>query len=747
LAKKRVYQVAREYHISSDALVSMLREMGFQVKGHMSTVGEEMAKLVAKRFEEQKESFRQEIKRKQKAAELRGSEKKKVVKPIRVGKKKKRWKEIAAKSRKSKERFRRQRETVDQKVVAENIRKTLARIETSSPKMKRRKLKAHRPGEVEEERKVIRVSEFISVAELAQQMDVNTSTLIAKCLEMGLVVSINQRLDMDTITMVADEFGFEVEPLAEYAEDILDEEEEEEDRSRLVPRPPVVTVMGHVDHGKTSLLDYIRNSNIIAGEKGGITQHIGAYEVQLEEGKITFLDTPGHEAFTAMRARGAQVTDIVVLVVAADAHVMPQTVEAIDHARAAGVPIIVAINKVDLPTANPDRIRQELADRGLLAEEWGGKTMMVEVSAKTGQGVDKLLETILLQAEILELEANPHKKAKGTIIEAKLDKGRGPMATVLVKEGTLRVGDPFVTGVYSGRVRGMFDERGSSVDEAGPAVPVQILGLDGVPQAGDSFFVVASEQQARSISQKRQLLNREQEYRKVKRPALTDLAQQIREGEVKQLPLIIKGDVDGSVEALSDSLMQLSSEEVGVNIIHRGVGAVSESDVLLAAASNAIIIGFNVRPDVRAREVAAQEQVSIRFYQIIYDVVKDVKALLSGLLTPQLEEKTLGIASVRQVFRVPKLGAIGGCFVQSGVVRRGAAVRVLRDNVTVYEGSISSLRRFKEDVKEVPAGYECGVGIQGFSDFKVNDIFEVFEIVETPRQIDQVKSDHRNLQD
>ncbi len=740
MAKKRVYQVAREYHISSDALVSMLKEMGFEVKGHMSTVTEEMAKRVAKRFEEQKESFRQEIKRKKKAAEVKEPEQKKAAaKAVGTVKKKKKWKETAPKFRKAKERFRREKKVVDQRVVAENIRKTLAKIETPSSRLKRRKTKTYRPGEEEEERKVIKVSEFVSVAELAQQMDVNTSTLIAKCLEMGLVVSINQRLDMDTIVMVADEFGFEVEPLAEYAEDILDEEEEEEDQSQLAPRPPVVTVMGHVDHGKTSLLDYIRKSNIIAGEKGGITQHIGAYEVQLEEGKITFLDTPGHEAFTAMRARGAQITDIVVLVVAADAHVMPQTVEAIDHARAAGVPIVVAINKVDLPTANPDRIRQELADRGLLAEEWGGKTMMVEVSAKTGQGVDKLLETILLEAEILELKANPNKRAKGTIIEAKLDRGRGPMATVLVKEGTLRVGDPFVTGVYSGRVRGMFDERGSSVDEAGPAVPVQILGLEGVPQAGDSFFVVASEQQARSISQKRQLLSREQEHRRVKRPTLTDLAQQIREGEVKQLPLIIKGDVDGSVEALSDSLMQLSTEEVSVNIIHRGVGAVSESDVLLAAASNAIIIGFNVRPDLRARELAAQEQVSIKFYQIIYDVVNDVKALLSGLLTPQLEEKTLGVASVRQIFRVPKLGAIGGCFVQSGVIRRGAAVRVLRDNVAVYQGTISSLRRFKEDVKEVPAGYECGVGIQGFSDFKINDIFEVFETVETPREIDQVK--------
>ena len=744
MVKKRIYQVAREYHLSSEALVSMLKEMGFEVKGHMSTVTEEMAKRVSKRFEEQKESFRQEIKRKKEAAEIRKPEQKKpeqkkVAKTAGAGKKKKKWKETAPRFRKAKERFRREKRTVDRRVVAENIRKTLAKIETPSPKLKKRKTKTHHPGEIEEERTIIKVSEFISVAELAQQMDVNISTLIAKCLEMGLVVSINQRLDMDTIVMVADEFGFEVEALAEFAEDILEEEEGIEDQSQLVPRPPVVTVMGHVDHGKTSLLDYIRKSNIIAGEKGGITQHIGAYEVQLEEGKITFLDTPGHEAFTAMRARGAQITDIVVLVVAADAHVMPQTVEAIDHARAAGVPMIVAINKIDLPTANPDRIKQELTDRGLLSEEWGGKIMMVEVSAKTGQGVDNLLEAIVLEAELLDLKANPTKRAKGTIIEAKLDRGRGPMATVLVKEGTLVATNTFVTGLYSGRVRGMFDERGSSISEAGPAVPVQILGLEGVPQAGDSFFVVSSEQQARSISQKRQLLSREQEHRKVKRLTLTDLAQQIKEGEVKQLPLIIKGDVDGSVEALSDALMQLSTEEVSVNIIHRGVGAVSESDVLLAVASNAVIIGFHVRPDARARELAVQEQVNIKFYQIIYDVVTDVKGLLSGLLTPQVEERILGIVSVRQVFRVPKLGAIGGCFVQSGLITRGAAVRVLRDSIAIYEGTISSLKRFKEDVKEVQAGYECGAGIQGFNDLKDNDTFEIFETVETPRDIDQVK--------
>jgi len=738
LEKKRVHQVAKEYHISSDALIAMLKDMGFDVKGYMSIVDEKMAEQIHKKFEEEKEEFRREIKRKKKRTEERTKTVvAKVSAPSDQKKKRRKKKEqVVGPSRfRNRRKSRLKRREVDQKIVEENIRKTLAQIE-SGVRGKKRRPKIQRQGEeVEEERNLLRVSEFTSIAELAALMGVKTSEVISKCLEMGLVVTINQRLDMDTIAMVADEFGFEVEPLGEYAEDLLEKEEEEVDEDMLQPRPPVVTIMGHVDHGKTSLLDYIRKSNIIAGEVGGITQHIGAYEVELEGGKVTFLDTPGHEAFTAMRARGAQVTDIVVLVVAADSGVMPQTVEAIDHARAAGVPIVVAINKVDLPKANPDAVKQQLADHGLLVEGWGGKTLAAEVSAKTGKGIDKLLDMLLLEAEMLELKANPHRKAKGTIIEARLDRGRGCIATVLVQDGTLGIGDPFVVGLSSGRVRALFNERGYQLKEAGPSSPVQILGIEGIPQAGDSFYVLSSEREAKLISQKRQLLKREQDHRRVKRPTLGDISQQIKEGRIKDLSLIVKADVDGSVEALSDSLMQLGNEEVTVRVIHRGVGAVAESDVLLAAASNAIIIGFNVRAEARARDLATKEQVDIRFYQIIYDAIDDVKAALSGLLAPEIQEKVIGTASVRQVFRIPKVGTIAGCYVQSGVIRRGLSVRVLRDGAVIFEGSITSLKRFKDDVKEVSTGYECGVGIEGSDDIRENDLLEVFEVTETVREL------------
>ncbi|HID95858.1 MAG TPA: translation initiation factor IF-2 [Candidatus Latescibacteria bacterium] len=738
MEKKRVHQVAKEYHISSDALIAMLKDMGFDVKGYMSIVDEKMAEQIHKKFEEEKEEFRREIKRKKKRTEERTKTVvAKVSAPSDQKKKRRKKKEqVVGPSRfRNRRKSRLKRREVDQKIVEENIRKTLAQIE-SGVRGKKRRPKIQRQGEeVEEERNLLRVSEFTSIAELAALMGVKTSEVISKCLEMGLVVTINQRLDMDTIAMVADEFGFEVEPLGEYAEDLLEKEEEEVDEDMLQPRPPVVTIMGHVDHGKTSLLDYIRKSNIIAGEVGGITQHIGAYEVELEGGKVTFLDTPGHEAFTAMRARGAQVTDIVVLVVAADSGVMPQTVEAIDHARAAGVPIVVAINKVDLPKANPDAVKQQLADHGLLVEGWGGKTLAAEVSAKTGKGIDKLLDMLLLEAEMLELKANPHRKAKGTIIEARLDRGRGCIATVLVQDGTLGIGDPFVVGLSSGRVRALFNERGYQLKEAGPSSPVQILGIEGIPQAGDSFYVLSSEREAKLISQKRQLLKREQDHRRVKRPTLGDISQQIKEGRIKDLSLIVKADVDGSVEALSDSLMQLGNEEVTVRVIHRGVGAVAESDVLLAAASNAIIIGFNVRAEARARDLATKEQVDIRFYQIIYDAIDDVKAALSGLLAPEIQEKVIGTASVRQVFRIPKVGTIAGCYVQSGVIRRGLSVRVLRDGAVIFEGSITSLKRFKDDVKEVSTGYECGVGIEGSDDIRENDLLEVFEVTETVREL------------
>lgn len=778
MGKTRIYEVARQYHISSEALLNMLRGTGFEVKSHMSVANDEMLAWVHRRFEEEKESYRLKIRKKRIRTERRkeeaaaaaekkrrkrrrkrrkregldaarpttsetspkppkGPEESRRTAKERVGKERgeKAGKERRQKASKEREERIRKRQIEQEWAVQENIRRTLAQLEGPSRPRHRSSRSAHRPqGGQEEERNVIRVSEFISTAELAQMMEVTPSEVVAKCFEMGLLVTINQRLDMDTITMVADEFGFETEQEEEYAEDLLDIDVE--DDGYLEPRHPVVTVMGHVDHGKTSLLDYIRKTNIVAGEAGGITQHIGAYEVELEHGKVTFLDTPGHEAFTAMRARGAQLTDVVVLVIAADEEVMPQTIEAINHAQAAGVPIIVAINKIDRPNADPQRIKQQLSQHGILVEEWGGKTVAVEVSAKTGEGVDHLLEMLVLESELLELKANPRRLAKGVIIESQLDRGRGAVATVLVQEGTLRIGDCFVTGMYSGKVRVLLDERGRDVEEAGPSTPVQVVGMEGTPEAGDSFFVVPSEQEAREISRKRQQLRREQEHRRRRRVVtLATLGDEIREGKLKDLNLIVKGDVDGSVGALSDSLMELSNEEVRVNVIHRGVGAISESDVLLASASDAIIIGFNVRPEPRVRELAAQEQVDIRLYRIIYEVIEDVKAALSGMLAPDIHEEIQGTAEVRDTFRVPQAGTIAGCYVQSGTIRRNAAVRVIRDNVVVYEGEIASLRRFKDDVREVTTGYECGVGVRNFNDIKVGDRLETFETVETARQL------------
>lgn len=790
MEKKRVYEVAKQYRLSSEALLSMLRRKGFEVRSHMSVVEADMLRWIERRFEEERETSRREMKRKRASVERRKQEESKgkersgarrsgarqkerpgsgrrgrrrterdrtEAEPRRQGRSRRdkaasapgpvrlthdrdreeiRRRLMASKERKS---YQKRRRETDRQGVAANVRKTLIQM-GGTPRPRRRKAHVHHEEAAEEERKVIRASEFISAAELADQMDVAPSEVIARCLEMGLMVSINQRLDIETITMVADEFGYEVEVLEEYTEDLFGEEEEE--GGPPVPRAPVVTVMGHVDHGKTSLLDYIRRTNVVAGESGGITQHIGAYEVTQNVGgadegrKITFLDTPGHEAFTAMRSRGAQATDIVVLVVAADDHVMPQTVEAIDHAKAADVSIVVAINKIDLSTADPDRIRQELSGRGVLVEEWGGKIIAVDISAKTGEGVDRLLEMVLLEAELLELKADPIRKARGVIIEAELHPGRGAVATVLVQDGTLRVSDPFVTGLYSGRVRALLNERGQRVEEAGPSSPVQVLGIEGVPQAGDSFTVLSDERKAREISRKRQQLKSEHDYRRrERRMTLADFHRRIEEDEVKDLGLIVKGDVDGSVEALSSALMDLSNEEVRVDVIHQGVGAISESDVLLAAASNAIVLGFHVRPDARARELAAHEHVDVRMYRVIYEAVDDVKAALSGLLPPEIRETILGAAEVREIFRVPSAGVIAGSFVQSGTIRRGASARVLRDHVVVYEGEVASLRRFKEDVREVATGYECGIGIGNFNDLKIGDAIEAFEIVETARQL------------
>lgn len=637
-----------------------------------------------------------------------------------------------------KRRRRRKRPVVDEREVSENVRRTLAQMSsgaTSSRVRRRRRQDSEKPEDEATEGQVLKVNEFTTIGELASQMDVRPTEVITQCLKLGMVVTINQRLDMDTITLVADEFGFGVEQLEEYGEEVLAAEVEVSDEGQK-PRPPVVTIMGHVDHGKTSLLDYIRETNVMEGEAGGITQHIGAYHVELGNGReICFLDTPGHEAFTAMRARGASVTDVVVLIVAADDSVMPQTVEAIDHAKAANVPLVVAINKIDLPTADTDKIKRELTEHNVVVEDYGGDVQVCEISAKTGQNIDALLELLALETEMLELTADPDKRARGTIVESKLDRGRGNVATVLVQEGKLQVGDPFITGMFSGRVRAMLDERGLSVTNAGPSRPVQVLGLAGLPQAGDTFHVVENEREARDISQKRQQLRREQEFHRVRRVSLTDIHNQIETGNMEELRLIIKGDVDGSVEALQDALLQIEHEEVHLSVIHRAVGAISESDILLASASDAIVIGFNVRPDANARDVAARERVDIRLYRVIYEVVEDIRAALSGLLAPKIEENVQGEAQVRELFQVPSAGIIAGCLVSQGLIHRTTNARVLRDGVIIYEGRIGSLRRFKDDVREVQNGFECGIGIENFNDIKVGDVIETYELVETTRTI------------
>ncbi|MFA7290108.1 MAG: translation initiation factor IF-2, partial [Melioribacteraceae bacterium] len=558
--------------------------------------------------------------------------------------------------------------------------------------------------------------------------------VIQKCLGLGIMVSINQRLDIDTITLVADEFEFNIELQEEFHTDIdVDEADAPE---TLKQRPAVVTIMGHVDHGKTSLLDYIRRENVVAGESGGITQHIGAYKVIIQDGReIAFLDTPGHEAFTAMRARGAKVTDIVVLIVAADDAVMPQTVEAINHAQAANVPIIIAINKIDKPNSNIEKIRQQLADRNVLVEEWGGKYQCVEISAKTGLNVELLLEKLVLEAELLELKANPNREARGTIIESQLDKGRGITATVLVQKGTLRIGDPFVAGVVHGRVRAMFDERNNKVAEAGPSTPVLVLGFESAPQAGDTFISVESERVAREVAIKRSQVKREQDHKQVKLITLDEIANQISIGGVKELPLIVKGDVDGSIEALSDSFMKIANKEVNVRVIHKGVGAISEGDVLLAAASNAIIIGFHVRPNVNARKLAETQKVDIRLYNVIYDAINEVRSAIEGMLSPTLSEEMVATVEVRQTFKVPKAGTIAGCYVTDGKITRLNKIRLIRDGIVIYEGDLSTLKRFKDDVKEVDAGYECGLSIASFNDIKVGDVIEAYKIIETKKKL------------
>jgi translation initiation factor IF-2 len=634
---------------------------------------------------------------------------------------------------------------VDQGEVKDAIRRTFAAMDeatvTGRAVLRKRKKKEREEEEQrlqEEARQAegkLRVTEFVSVNDLANLMQVNVTDVIKKCFDLGIMVSINQRLDKDTITLVADEFGFQISFYDEVAEEEVVEISDDLPED-LRQRPPVVTIMGHVDHGKTSLLDYIRRANVVAGEAGGITQHIGAYEVTTASGtNITFLDTPGHEAFTAMRARGAQITDLVVLVVAADDSVMPQTLEAISHAQAAGVPIIIAINKTDKPDANADRIRQQLAEKNILVEEWGGKYQCVELSARTGKNVDLLLEKIALEADVLDLKANPDRLGVGTVVEAQLDKGKGVSATVLVQKGTLRVGDPFLAGIYSGKVRAMFDERGNRKEIAGPSTPVQLTGLDGIPQAGDKFVVIESDREAREISLKRQQLKREQDFRQIHLTTLDDISKQIKEGQVKELNVIVKGDVDGSVEALSDSLMKISHKEVKLNVIHNGVGTISESDVILAAASKAVIIGFRVRPNLNARRLAEKEKVDIRAYSIIYDAIDDIHSALEGLLSPEKREEVVATVLIREVFKVPRIGNVGGCYVQDGKIMRNNKVRLVRDGIQMWEGTISSLKRFKDDVREVESGFECGLGLEGYNDIKVGDVVEAYKIVEEKRKL------------
>ncbi len=636
------------------------------------------------------------------------------------------------------------KQEVSEEDVAKQVKETLARLtskgknKTSKYRKEKRDSAFSRQQELEDqemaESRVLKLTEFVTANELASMMDVSVNQVIGTCMSIGMMVSINQRLDAETINLVAEEFGYKTEYVsAELAQAIVEEEDAPED---LRPRAPIVTVMGHVDHGKTSLLDYIRKANVIAGEAGGITQHIGAYNVTLEDGrKITFLDTPGHEAFTAMRARGAKVTDIAIIIVAADDNVMPQTKEAINHAMAAGVPIVFAINKVDKPTANPDRIKEELANMNYLVEEWGGKYQSQDVSAKQGLGIKELMEKVLLEAEMLELKANPVRRATGSIIESTLDKGRGYVATVLVSNGTLKMGDIVLAGTHFGRVKAMFNERNQRIKEAGPSEPVLILGLNGAPTAGDTFHVIETEQEARDIANKREQLQREQGLRTQKILTLDELGRRIALGNFKELNIIVKGDVDGSIEALSDSLIKLSTEQIQVNVIHKAVGQISESDVTLAAASDAIIIGFQVRPSASARRYAEQEGVDIRMYSIIYDAIEEVKAAMEGMLTPEVKEVVTASIEVREVFHITKVGTVAGAMVKEGKVKRSDKARLVRDGIVIFSGSINALKRFKDDVKEVAFNYECGISLVNFNDLKVGDVIETYEEVEVKQTL------------
>lgn len=638
-----------------------------------------------------------------------------------------------------------QKKEISEEDVQKQIKDTLARLTSGKTKGKGAKYRREKREAVsqkaieeieriEQEKNIIKVTEFVSVAELASMMDIQVNEIISTCMSLGLFVSINQRLDAETMALLADEFGYKVEFVsADLLEAINEEEDNEED---LIPRSPIVTVMGHVDHGKTSLLDYIRNANVTEAEAGGITQHIGAYGVKLSNGKkITFLDTPGHEAFTAMRARGAQVTDIVIIIVAADDNVMPQTVEAINHAQAAGVPIVFAINKIDRPNANPEKIKEALANMNLLVEEWGGKYQSQDISAKKGQNIEELLEKVMLEAELLDLKANPNKKAVGTVIEASLDKGRGYVTNMLVQAGTLKIGDILLAGNYTGRIKAMYNEHNEAIEKAGPSQAVLILGLNGAPQAGDKFNVMDSDKEAKDIANRRLQLAREQGMRTQKHITLDEIGRRIAIGNFQELNIIVKGDVDGSVEALSDSLIKLSTDEIQVKVIRKAVGQISETDIILAAASDAIIIGFQVRPSLAARKQAEKEEIDIRLYSVIYDAINEVKDAMEGMLSPDIKEEITATVEVREIFKITKVGTIAGCFVRDGKIKRSDKVRVIREGIVVYTGELGSLKRFKDDVREVASGYECGLNIEKYNDIKVNDIVEAYNEVEIKRSL------------
>lgn len=777
--KVKVGDIAKKYGLTAKAILLMVKGMGHDdIKSHNSVLGDDVLAKIEKRFEHDKRQAKDDIKNKDRLVAMNktsGSEshgdpkeqvapssgvadkesldharevkiaEKQVEKKVEEGQPKpendssKNQKDTKKHGKKGRFFNKKREVVVDDKLVDSNIKKTLNKVVKPGS---RRKYRKEREEEVTVSENILRVTEGITAADLSKLMKVTVTEIIGKCLELGLMVTINQRLSFDIIEMVADEYDYRVEVAEEYKENNQNEQSEDEkiDESNLKGRCPVVTIMGHVDHGKTSLLDYIRKSNVVKGESGGITQHIGAYQVHTKDGDITFIDTPGHEAFTAMRSRGANVTDIVVIVVAADSRVMPQTIEAISHAKAASVPMIIAINKCDLPNIKIDGIKRELSENDILVEDWGGKYQCVEISAVTGKNIDVLLEKILIESEMLELKADPERPVVGMILESRLNKGIGPVGTVLIQHGTLKVGQPFLAGHIFGKVRMMLDDKGDKLKVAGPSTPVQIVGFEEVPHAGDKFKVMCSEKEAKDMATKRKHAIKEKERQiavKGTASTLEELYSKIQSGETQLLNIIIKGDVDGSIEAMSDSLEKLSNDEVRINVIHKAVGEIKESDVLLATTSGAVIVGFHVRPSAKARELARQENIEIKSYNIIYEVIDDVKKALQGLLRPEIVENVTGEIEVREVFKISKVGTVAGCYVRSGHIYRNHKVRIVRNGIVVHEGEVLALKRFKDDVKDVREGFECGVSIKNYDDIKVGDLFEFFEIKEIARKLDK----------